>query len=602
MARELVLKFRDDLLLNSALLTKEQIKNFQFCNDYDTLSAQVRRRLFPNLKTEPPKGNLPAGWESLMRVLAEFAAETGQRVTYLFSEVDAKLPQMLVERAYQTYEAVKDYVVKEGKEVDGFRWLGTPPPPPPENLYNYFRLPLPDTYPTSRLIELTRKLAGYLLKRDDTKPFLGAYFPAQELPKPHLLTHLYLKDDPVPTTYNAPEVVTDGHQSYFNSLEINLADTGTDVDLAILETDSWDLAHGQFGGNWGASATQANRIRSQPSVHSPGAINLTDFSLSSPGSYSAYAEHGNMVLGLLWAKRDDHNQSASPTDSCMGIVPDASVRLISCFSRVTKTVSSRTNFGLVRYAEASALLLAIAQPIQSGQAVGGTILLIELAYGRGVYPLHMAPAINLLARYAETCGITVILSAGNGGRPLPASSENTTRLPSDVLSLIPGVRPEIYNDQTFRDFQNNIPIINQSALFTRYTTLDDYALAMNSLPRVGIVVGAVSEVTTAAGTQTWQRLPSSNHGETVSFYAPGFNLRTTSVSNAYTTIGSTSGAAALVAGMATALQGLAKASRYVLTAANLNQLLSEGLSFSTQYHIPNYTTARQALVTLLTNA
>ena len=237
--------------------------------------------------------------------------------------------------------------------------------------------------------------------------------------------------------------------------------------------------------------------------------------------------HGTSVAGIL--------VGADNGLGTIGIVPDAELTLVVDDGEAT---------GPTEQAAAAAAAIGTAARITAAaQAVGaGGVLLIEEAvnfFARPATPdgnpdlradilVEFQPAIQTAIRLATLAGVTVIEPAGNGGVDL------------DAFPFLAHTRPD---SPTFSN---------------------------------AVVVGA-GELVTGGPQDSWQRTFSS-FGARVDCFAAGSLVRAPSSSapNAYLSFGGTSGASAIIAGVAAAIQSMSVAATgAAFRPADVRRLLSD---------------------------
>jgi hypothetical protein len=494
MARELVLQFRDDLLFAPNDLF-EVVK-------LDELYRQNSETYLRRLSIKPVEAASLSSLRKLLPVLADISGTLSKAQqplpTYLF-RTEPDLPLQLL-----------DTIAKAQQQRFGGKL--PLPPIPKQNPYNVFRFPLPDFISPKQLTTWLGQLRQFL--------------PAKPSPKKAandtdaLLTHICLKDDPTATAYDWPEEATAyADQRFFEAMHIDRLqpNPGNGVGLTIVEAHGWDLGHPQF-------ARRAGRVALlNPAL---AGVDPARFSLTQPGAYADYAKHGNKVLGVLWASQNEHNPPHQGGDLCRGIVPGATIRLVSCLSSVTLSQRSSSTFKDKEYDEVIALVRAVLH------SAPGDVVLVQVGYGGGRYPLNVLPIIGLLTQLAESAGQTVIFAAGNGGLDLSPANAAVRR--QEVLNLLPN------------------PANYLSARGARWRLLSVPGLP----PLPGILVGGITRPALNNGEEI-RPLPTSNQGAAVTVFAPGEGILTTTVRGRYDSISNTSGAAAIIAGMAVALQSKA---------------------------------------------
>jgi hypothetical protein len=542
MALDIVLKFTDNLLLSEEALSSL----FIIPKGYGDMSAEYARTL--TLKTVTCEAS------SVWRQLTALLEKVDLKPAYLFLGADVELPLTLLRRA----RAMQNTLKVAAKE----------PPLPTTNPYNYFRLRLPDSYPAQDIASLLGELRYFLPKPTKPDPKISK---RQSGWQTSLLAEVYIKGNPVPTAYDWPEhAQAYATQDYFDRMQIARDHTGRGTGITLLEAHGWDLDHAQFANRQSIRVGHPNTLQ----------LDTTRFSLDRPGTYANYAKHGNKVLGVLWARTDNENPLRSRADLCRGIVPDATVRLVSCLSAVTLSQRSDSTFADKTYDEESALQIAIAdcQP--------GDVLLIQLAYGGGGYPLSIAPAISYQVMLAERLGITVILAAGNMGVSIPEPTDNSQDaqlFEASVLDLLTNPVADPYS-----------PGLKRSAITGR--TPAEQIRELRQFGPAGLLVGAIPK---EAGSAQPNPLRTSTRGYGVRAFAQGEGILTTGVNNQYDSMGSTSGAASIVAGMVTALQGIAKLQEKYIPPAQVRVLLTFGTAVNGGGWQPNYAQAHTQLMAMM---
>jgi len=233
------------------------------------------------------------------------------------------------------------------------------------------------------------------------------------------------------------------------------------------------------------------------------------------------AWHGTAVLGIVIAS--DRDPVQHPTGSSLGITPK--VALSSIFSYweqgFTPSLSpDRAN--------------TIVHLLDSGLQFGD-ILLLEFQLLDTQWPGEVQRDIFDAIRLATAYGVVVIESAGNGATDLDTIGDRDWG--EDTLG-----NPVRFN-------------INRSSPHFKDS-------------------GAI--LVTAADSGVPHTKDTHNYGSRVDCYAWGDNIFTTLQNNSYGTISGTSGAAAIIAGAALSLQGMAeKLNSYRLSPSQIRQILSD---------------------------
>lgn len=558
MARTLILKFQDDLLLRA-----EDLGAFRLIDNYTELARQ-----YAQIVGYQPTGYGPSfggkqrrspfvdtQLKALEAILGVIRLASGSTPEFLFNDLPPEAPLQVVREIRRP-------------RPDNYRRLSERNAPPASeipNLYNYFRLPLPDSFADSQLLDALERLGHFMTL------WLGN-LPLKKLVK-SVLAAAYVAEDPAEMAITSPDVLspTASNQTYLQAMGIPAsANQGQNVGLSILEVHGWDLSHPQFEGS------------AYPVLFPARADWLTPadapFSLTAPGQLMNLSLHGTKMLGILRARQGDHNPLPNGPDLCRGLVPQATFRLASCLSRLTlNTAVSPPRLTSKRFNEAAALLQLL------NQSQRGDVVLIEVGLNGQQYPLEVAPAIYDLVKLATQREITVVAAAGNLSMHLPVG----TAASQGVSAFVASARKAL--------LAANLTDGKKAA------ALNNFLATYAATPSGSILVGSALQPPAGAAAAT--RLggvpfvPGSSWGPRVKVYAQGEHILTTVTDedgNLFGTTGQTSGAAAIIAGVVTSLQGLAKQNGVILTPAQLAQLLTAGLPVNspdgtpTGGVIPNY--------------
>ena len=590
MPRDLVFKFRDDVLLTPDL---PLIGLFKLPPNYFELAATyVREAGIKPIMLLPADRGKSTGrqptWTLFQPLLDLIRQQTGAAPEFLFQNNPPDAPLQLLRQIlkpadntrYPPLPQLVDPLPTLKSDVGGLY----------PNLYNYFQLTLPDTFSD---LELSLLLSLFTALLPQLNPFFRQVY---------LFGYVYVKEEPTPLAFTTPATAPadKANQHYFTAMQVpNTANKGLNVGLTVIEANSWFTAHQQFGG----AAFPLVFPLTSPVV--PGC----PFSLTAPGPNVDLPEHGTAILGILRAKTTDSDLGT--TDLCRGLVPQATIKLASCITKLTfDPPAPATHIKIKKYDEPGAVLQATLG------SLAGDVMLIELGLFNQMYPLEVAPAVFDLLKLAFLKNVIVVEASGNKNLYI-----------GDSASLQPTAldRAELVDVVRLKERNAGIPWAEYLAMKTRiaaeylalgqtatgYTSAVDFADHYFNSRTNAILVGATTDAPPAA---TATKEPLSSWGPRVQVYAQGQNLLTTTYlvgglpsSSQYTAIGSTSGAAAVIAGVVTSLQGQAKASSFIITPTQMATLLPTGgtpvmkqdaptdAPINTDGVVPNYTAAARLL-------
>ncbi|MBO0947568.1 S8 family serine peptidase [Fibrella forsythiae] len=506
----LVFKFRDDLLLDSntfqPILPKLTASFYTKAAHYFVKTQAQEPLTYQQLL----KSKLSAQLTDFKQIINELI---DHQPVFLFEGVDLNSFHQLCEKQVAYLET------KVGNVKSGFPDVVAGMP----NFFNYFQIEFSDYINDFILQDLLSKLEPLLPHKQKTNY--------------HLLQYAYLKDDPVPLssypTAREARLITGTTQTYFGDMgipSVALAAHVPNVALTVVEAGGWDLTHPQF-----------STITTEAVLMSSTALNVLTDVLPAPINQA----HGTQILGIIGASRGDRDDDAG-NDLCRGIVSNVTVRLASCIKQVT----ARS----VLYAEEIAVLVAVLAT-QSGETI-----LIEVGTAGGLFPLDIQPAVYELINVAFSRGITVVQAAGNGQNGIGAVL-NT--LPADVVDpLMPRdlraskLRYTLagHSQSHWNAYTATFPRIadiaarNGVSIGPLFKGIDDFLGRYQETPSKSILVG--STFRSNSPTNRFTVMPASSRGNRVRVFAQGNNILTTTELCRFTDdMGSTSGAAAIVAGI-----------------------------------------------------
>jgi Subtilase family len=521
-----IFKFRNELLLAH----KPDWRQYLKWPDWFTEQAVpfYRENLYPTNQHDRLVEELTVQFNRFIDVLTQFGLETP---TFLFHHVEPKaclnLSNRLKSDRYQTKVATSEAVIPATVQLP--------------NLFNFFQT---DLHPS--LAHRERDVQAFL---EQIRPFLpqkSTYKEVDTRPQPtYLLQYAYLKDDPVPLSFTTPRDALGPNKGQFYFGDMAIPDSPTlplpPAGITIIEADGWYLNHPQF-------LTNRQLLFPVPSVFDMNTLNTVPDELT----------HGTQILGILVAKGGD-TDNKSGQDLCRGIAPTLSVRLISCLTSGTKVVGDELD--TVRYNEAAAVLTAI------DRTPAGETILIELGTAGALFPLDIQPAVYELLGIADRIGITVVEAAGNRGAVLntvPAGVDDPL-MPRDIRTQALTGEPEDNHSKThWNAYTNPANQKRMAKLASKYhttagptfATVKDFLDHYQETPSPAILVGATVRI----GPTQFNLKPDSSRGNRVKVFAQGDGIVTTTVNNEYTAdMGSTSGAAAIIAGIVGLVQQVAKA-------------------------------------------
>ena len=569
MAREIIFKVNDSITLNRQQLGSANIK---LREGYDRFAAEFAQKA--GFKSITPDQFRPLdplrSWPALLALLSRLTGLLGVAPRHLFDNVQPDGPLLLLDTVMNP-------------PTDSFRRFGYAKPGPPvaaekapvfPNLYNYFTIPLPDSVNADLLAPFLTALTAFL-PQNGVKSFR---IPVDN-PVSSLLDYAYIKDDTTaPGGFATPSAASANNlnQHYFHTMHIDQstpANLGSNVGITVIEETSWYVNHPQFNG--AAFSVIAPLVPPAP----------PNFTLTAPGKYSSFAEHGTSVLGILRAKLADSDNTAG-SDLCQGIVPEATVRLASSLSELTfKAPPNDLTVSHKKYDEAGALL----QTLITTRLQRGDVILLELSLNSQKYPIDFAPAMFDLIRLADHLEMTVVAAAGNASLYIPdptLAADQLKKFQKEILSLVTGVnnpkkRPA--DDSVWAAYlrlQAQIAALYATAgeAFTAFPTPAEFVASVLAGSSPAILVGAAQDDLSGG---IAKRLSTSSWGPRVKVYAQGENILTTfcgdqATPNQYAAFTSTSGASAIIAGFVASLQSLAKSRNFLLQPAQIRQLLALG--------------------------
>ncbi|MEZ0484914.1 S8 family serine peptidase [Fibrella aquatica] len=565
MSQNLIIKFRDEILL-----TSDELVNFAPRDEYTELA--LRYSELAGYEYFSPKyiENNRKNWSAFAQLIQKISKETDAAPDYLFDNVDAYLPLSLLEEIKKP-------------EKDGFRRFNNLPEATADkipNLYNYFKISLPDGISNAQIADWLGELGTFLPDASTVARTKLGNVPLHFAPS--LLAAVYLVGEPEeasvePGHMEPPLNPALGNQHYLADMSIPLNTTrGQDVGLTILEVNGWDTTHGQL------------ESASFPVVFPTDIIWQGSPSLTSLRQYPALSTHGTKILGVLRAKHGDSNPMPNGVDLCQGIVPNATIRLASCLSSLSLALPLRK-----QYDEASALLEIV------NTSERGDIVLIEVAFNGQKYPVDVVPAMHDLIALARLKEITVVAAAGNKSLYLPIES-NPASVGQPItqivpVSLIDAVKPE--HSQSFWMAYRQITDHLRTEMgddFVEYDSPEDFIASYQANASAAILVGASRQPERVPRRQprtiVATRKSTSSYGPRVNVYAQGENILSTTIEGKYYTTSDTSGASAIIAGFATLLQSQAKQDQYLIQPDEMRILLTQGTTVSNSVGgvIPDY--------------
>lgn len=570
MAREIIFKFNNNLLM-----TAEQLggMNSKLQDSYSNYAEEFAKKAgFKPITLDQFRHIDPTRtWPAFRAVLNQLTGVLGIVPRHLFDNVQPDGPLLLLDAVMNP-------------PADSFARFGQSKPGPPAiapgtvpffpNLYNYFTLALPESLNAKVLTTFLTAITAFLPQ--NSYKIIG--IPVIDLGN-SLLDYAYIKDDPIaPGGFTTPAVASANNlnQHYLATMNMDRstsASRGKNVGITVIEQGSWYLNHPQFNGV--AFPLIAPLIPPAP----------PNFTLTAPGKYGAFAEHGTSALGILRARLADPDNNAG-NDLCQGIVPEATVRLASSLSELTfEAPPNDLTVSHKKYDEAGALL----QTLITTRLQRGDVILLELSLNNQKYPIDFAPAIYDLIRLADQLEMTVVAAAGNDRLFIPGLTVPAAQLKNfqkEIISLVTGVnnpRRRPADDSVwaaYKRLQAQIAALYAAAgrNYVAFPTPTDFvasALAGNS---PAILVGAAQDDLTGG---IAKRLSTSSWGPRVKVYAQGENILTTTYGgqttpNQYAEFTSTSGASAIIAGFVASIQGKAKSQNFLLQPTQIRELLALG--------------------------
>ncbi len=573
MAREIVFKFRDAILLTPS---HSLINTFKVSDSYyDYAAAFIKQAGIEPVDTRPffePARSVKFSPSPFLRLIDHIISHTGAVPEHLFLNVPVEVP-LRVLTAIQRPEP--DQYRRFNRRLSQSALTAQPDQEgraSMANLYNYFTIRLNDGYPETEVIALLTRLGAFLPSYDQKRPL------AFVRPATHLFDYVYLKNDPAPMGFITPKLASDNgrvNQMYLSAMNIPVPAPITpnkNVGLSVLEAHGWFAAHSQFG------------VAPAFDLVNPLAPPLTNYDLLKPGGYPSLSVHGTAILGVLKATNMDRDVQPNQ-DLCRGIVPQATIRLASCTTRLELNPTPNTNPKKEVYNEAAGLLQLI------DRSNRGDVILIEVGAGGEAFPLDATPAIYELLRVANLKEITVVAAAGNKSRYLPGSATDpkAATFRSNLISLDSSVKIPNHSASYMAEYQAllaqimaELAVLQPGQHYTPYSTPDDFAAAYLGSGSHAILVGAAHEFpTNKTATGVAQKMPTSSWGPRVKVYAQGENILTTTYGgpaspNEFKSIGETSGASAIIAGFVTALQMRAKSADYLIKPDEMANLLTHG--------------------------
>jgi serine protease len=310
------------------------------------------------------------------------------------------------------------------------------------------------------------------------------------------------------------------------------------------------------------------------------------------GDNREFQGHGTAVLGIVLG------QDAGTNCQCPGGIPCKCTGIAR--NAISNWVSEFRSVHDVNPNKADAILAAIAFLNSFGDAEGSVLLLEsqsnldngnpaapDFIPSQGYAPVEVYTAEFDAIKLATASGIVVIEPAGNALGTTPGSYRNGIDLDTLIKrSVVPGTgqiiqkrilyRPDL-SDPPNPDYQDSGAIVVGAG-----TWAIEHERKPNPPLATSVVTGVAGPIPAAAG-------PPTNYGRRVDCYAWGEYVRTTgsggiSISNGYTALFSgTSSAAAIIAGVALIVQGIARANHLgahakgTYTPAELRSILSNPL-------------------------
>ncbi|GAB2561808.1 S8 family serine peptidase [Spirosoma areae] len=547
----LVFKFRDDLSITTDPTWRDL---FNLPDEYireATTFFQNARKAHPSVTyNQPgPGDSLKRQANALDKRLRDLVnASPGVQLRYLFDYKDCKTINLLW-RKLDSYE--------KGKS-------GSPNGQPSDmpNLFNYFRIDFPKDYGQEEAAELLDQFGRFLPYKANKSSWWLRYrlfrwlngLAHQVTAKNSLLQYAYLKDDPVPlaTSFPTPAQAQQpgmGNQYYLTDMRIPgnfVPDPAAPIRMTVVEVDSWSINHTQLPGLTRSAVIFPTDIRTQI--------------LNIPAATDKLS-HGTQILGILSAD-STNSDNAAGTDLCRGIAPNVSVRLASCITALNRTGDTINS---ISYEEERAVLAAV-----SATEPGETIL-FELATGGGRFPLDVLPAVYELIDIAYRRDITVVAGAGNDSAILDTGDN---RYYDNYCSLLDDVRDDhpASHYSAYDLIHEHIAQLAQEHNISghahpQFPSTEEFIQHYQQTPSRAILVGAALRTD---GGNTFTVLPTSSRGNRVKVFAQGHNILTTNPGNRFfSAMGSTSGSAAIIAGMVVLAQSIAKTRNRVIPPALL---------------------------------
>jgi len=257
-----------------------------------------------------------------------------------------------------------------------------------------------------------------------------------------------------------------------------------------------------------------------------------------------YAKHGTGVLGVLCATDND--------TGIVGIAPDVATARVVGHDLTTTTIPRAIELAILSlipgvdpaWLDRPGYLRELVNTGNLPEVPNGPVLLLESQSKKTTngpdFPSEIDPVVAELIELATAIGIVVVEAAGNGGQDL-----------------------DVYEDE-YRD-------TNRRNIFNRGDPdfLDSGAIMVGSGNRPESLVAAATP---------WERQADSNFGSRIDCFAWGNSVYTLDKVGYQSNFAGTSSAAAIVAGAAVSVQGMAWAHpdlRRRLTPAEVRQILSD---------------------------
>lgn len=493
----LVFKFRDDLNLP---LNKKLLKLLEVPFGYSKVLKHTKRNSLPENLSASTKTNLDA----LIKLLSRINSKIGARPLYLFRYSPINL--------FNALQIKVDEINNKKKNPALYQM---------PSFYHCFEYMIPEDWPVDMLDYLIDGFEGFIPIQRNIKssgvPPSNTLSPIEEEFKDdaYLLDFAYLTDDGIEAEAGSLRHVIEnggGNQAYLQDMGITDS-TGArtqqeiterpDQWIAILELHGWNIPHPEFDE---AITRRQVEVLTQYSAGSTESVILRNILVNQTNDFGT---HGNKTLGILLSK----DNSRRGLD-CRGIAPDAQVVLSSAIMAIPANESSIGRASQISKENAFGFVLQYFLSKPPGQ-----IILLEYSTSTND-PIIIESAFDYIITLASFLGHIVIIPAGNGSKHIKTLTPTLKRSTGKVLTY----------------WKN------------------EFSQIRPAYPALYLLVGASS-----LGEERMKVFDFSNWGELIHIYAQGEMVLTTTVSDEglYDTMGFTSAASAIVAGVAALLQAYA---------------------------------------------